>query len=85
MTRLDKPDEITKAIREYAIKHTTVSSNATTRLIKQLLDMGLTTVAEIDSMTPDQLNQVTGYAQRKLLRFYRGYLFTVRTDTAVNK
>lgn len=62
------------SIMNYRSKYTTISSNASTRLLNSLKRMGIETTTDILNMTDEQVNSFKGFSQRKLLRLYRSYL-----------
>ena len=70
MNNTQIPDEITQALKDYVSTHTTFSSSAATRLAKQLLELGVTTIVGLEYMSADQLDRVSGKAQRQLLYAY---------------
>lgn len=70
MTRSDLEDSIIN----YRSKYTTISSNASTRLLNTLKRMGIETITDVLNMTDEQVDSFKGFSQRKLLRLYRLYL-----------
>lgn len=70
MTRSDLED----SIMIYRSKYTTISSNASTRLLNSLRRMDIETTTDVLNMTDEQVNSFKGFSQRKLLRLYRSYL-----------
>lgn len=70
MARSDLEDSIIN----YRSKYTTISSNASTRLLNTLKRMGIETITDVLNMTDEQVDSFKGFSQRKLLRLYRSYL-----------
>ena len=62
------------SIVKYRSRYTTISGAASTRLVNNLLKLGIDSEEKVKQMTEEQIQDIHGYSQIKLLNLYRDYL-----------
>ena len=70
-------DSLAFSIVKYRSRYTTISGTASTRLVNNLLKLGIDSEEKVKQMTEEQMQAIRGYSQIKLLNLYREYLLSL--------